>query len=120
MAKVSKMAAQLRPGDYVAGEYRVLKVFGGEGKSGMGVVYLVEHRVFTNRSFSRPTKQVPSETGKLDFAKRRKHGSNSVRHPNIVRCLWVNEIDVDLMARLVIVPPQQVCAQTPRCLGPRP
>ncbi len=36
--------SDLKPGDYIAGEYRVLRVFGGDGKSGMGVVYLVEGR----------------------------------------------------------------------------
>ncbi len=35
---------ELKPGDYIGGEYRIRQVFGGHGKSGMGVVYLVEGR----------------------------------------------------------------------------
>ena len=34
----------LKPGDWIAGEYRIRRVFGGRGKSGMGIVYLVEGR----------------------------------------------------------------------------
>ena len=33
-----------RVGDVIAGSYRVVRVFGGSGVSGMGVVYLVEER----------------------------------------------------------------------------
>jgi len=35
---------QDKPGDRIGGEYTVLKVFGGENQSGMGVVYLVQDR----------------------------------------------------------------------------
>ncbi len=31
-------------GDIIVGEFEILDIFGGEGKSGMGVVYLVEDR----------------------------------------------------------------------------
>ena len=40
------MPKQFRTGDYIGGEYLVKRVFGGEGASGMGVVYLVENRSF--------------------------------------------------------------------------
>jgi hypothetical protein len=39
-----EMTSDLKPGDFIAGEYRVRRVFGGQGKSAMGVVYLVEDR----------------------------------------------------------------------------
>lgn len=33
---------ELKPGDWIGAEYRVRRVLGGRGKSGMGAVYLVE------------------------------------------------------------------------------
>ena len=33
-------------GDMIAGTYRVLRIFGGAGTSGMGVVYLVDEREY--------------------------------------------------------------------------
>ena len=38
------MNAQFKVGDSIGGELSVLKVFGGKGKTGMGVVYLVKDR----------------------------------------------------------------------------
>jgi len=35
---------QYKRGETIGGEYEVKQVFGGEGKSGMGVVYLVSSR----------------------------------------------------------------------------
>jgi hypothetical protein len=43
-AQFGDVRRQYEPGDWIAGEYRVLEVFGGAGKSGQGVVYLVEER----------------------------------------------------------------------------
>ena len=35
---------QYEPGSLIGGEFKVVKIFGGSGVSGMGVVYLVENR----------------------------------------------------------------------------
>jgi hypothetical protein len=35
---------QFEPGSLIGGEFKVVRVFGGSGVSGMGVVYLVENR----------------------------------------------------------------------------
>ena len=90
------MATQLRPGDYVAGEYRVLKVFGGEGKSGMGVVYLVEHRSFHEPFVLKTYQSRALGDRKTRFRKEAEIWVQLGSHPNIVRCLWVNEIDGNL------------------------
>lgn len=87
------MATQLRPGDYVGGEYRILKVFGGEGVSGMGVVYLVE-----NRSFYEPFVLKTYQTSELAdhkprFLKEAQIWVNLGSHSSVVRCLWVSEIE---------------------------
>ncbi len=39
----------LTKGDKIVGEFVIQDIFGGEGKSGMGVVYLV-----TNRTYDKP------------------------------------------------------------------
>jgi serine/threonine protein kinase len=90
------VATQLRPGDYVAGEYRVLEVFGGEGKSGMGVVYLVEHRSFYQPFVLKTYQSSALGDRKTRFRKEAETWVQLGSHPNIVRCLWVNEIDGDL------------------------
>jgi serine/threonine protein kinase len=90
------MASQLHPGDYVAGEYRVMKVFGGEGKSGMGVVYLVEHRSFYEPFVLKTYQSSTLGERKTRFRKEAETWVQLGSHPNIVRCLWVNEIDGDL------------------------
>lgn len=48
--------SDLKPGDFIPGEYRVRRVFGAQGKSGMGVVYLVEAEFQKSLSFSRLSK----------------------------------------------------------------
>src|SRR5436190_5289 len=99
------MAGQLRPGDYLAGEYRVLKVFGGEGKSGMGVVYLVEHRSFYEPFILKTYQSSALGNRKTRFRKEAETWVQLGWHPNIVRCLWVNEIDGTLYVAAEYVAP---------------
>jgi serine/threonine protein kinase len=101
------MAAQLLPGDYVAGEYRVLKVFGGEGKSGMGVVYLVEHRSFYEPFVLKTYQSSTLGDRKTRFRKEAETWVQLGSHPNIVRCLWVNEIEGDLYVAAEYVAPDE-------------
>ena len=101
------MATQLRPGDYVAGEYRVLEVFGGEGKSGMGVVYLVEHRSFYQPFVLKTYQSSALGDRKTRFRKEAEAWVQLGWHPNIVRCLWVNEIDGDLYVAAEYVSPDE-------------
>src|SRR5437016_5247339 len=102
-----KMPGQLRPGDYVAGEYRVLKVFGGEGKSGMGVVYLVEHRSFYEPFVLKTYQSSVLGDRKTRFRREAETWVQLGAHPNIVRCLWVNEIEGDLFIAAEYVPPDE-------------
>lgn len=39
---------QLKIGETIVGEFKIRNIFGGEGKSGMGVVYLVSNRNYPN------------------------------------------------------------------------
>ena len=101
------MSAQLRPGDYVAGEYRVLKVFGGEGKSGMGVVYLVEHRSFYEPFILKTYQSRELGDRKTRFRKEAETWVQLGCHPNIVRCLWVNEINGNLYVAAEYIAPDE-------------
>lgn len=87
----------LKSGDFIAGEYRVRRVFGGEGKSGMGVVYLVEARTpeepFVLKTF---------QSGRADltsiarFKGEAETWVNIGKHANIVQCHWVREFSGQL------------------------
>jgi eukaryotic-like serine/threonine-protein kinase len=99
------MPGQLRPGDYVAGEYRILKVFGGEGQSGMGVVYLVENRSFDEPFVLKTYQSSGLGDKKTRFLKEARTWVHLGSHPNIVRCLWVNEIEDALYVAAEYVAP---------------
>ena len=93
----------LKPGDFIAGEYRIRRVFGGEGaaggegKSGMGVVYLVEART-SEEPFVLKTFQ--SKLGNVAIITRFKTEAetwiNIGKHANIVQCHWVREFSNQL------------------------
>jgi serine/threonine protein kinase/thioredoxin-like negative regulator of GroEL len=101
------MRTQLRPGDYIAGEYRILKVFGGEGQSGMGVVYLVENRSFYERFVLKTYQSSGLGDKKARFRKEAETWVHLGSHPNIVRCLWVNEIEDALYVAAEYVAPDE-------------
>jgi tetratricopeptide (TPR) repeat protein len=89
--------SSLKPGDFIAGEYRVRRVFGGQGKSGMGVVYLVEARTsekpFVLKTFQ--SKQAnASSIGR--FKAEAETWINIGKHPNIVQCQWIREFSDQL------------------------
>ena len=87
---------ELKPGDFIAGEYRIRRVFGGEGgadgegRSGMGVVYLVEARTseepFVLKTFQSKLANVASIAR---FKAEAETWINIGKHANIVQCHWV-------------------------------
>lgn len=102
------MRKQLEEGDYVGGEYRILKVFGGAGgKSGMGVVYLVENRSFYEPFVLKTYQSSDLGDKKPRFIKEAQTWVHLGSHSNIVRCLWVNEIDDDLYIAAEYVAPHE-------------
>jgi tetratricopeptide (TPR) repeat protein len=98
--------SDLKPGDYVAGEYRVRRVFGGQGKSGMGVVYLVEGRTsetpFVLKTFQR---ERATPTALARFKAEAETWINLGKHPNIVQCHWVREFSDQLFVAAEFVCP---------------
>ena len=82
-------------GDMIAGTYRVLRVFGGAGASGMGVVYLVDER-----EYPEPFVMKACQRGDPTLASRFKREADVWvgigSHPNVTKALWVRHPDEQL------------------------
>lgn len=85
----------LRKGDTIVGEFLIQDIFGGEGKSGMGVVYLVTSRKF-DRPFVLKTFQKDNYSSIERFRSEAEVWVASGIHPNIVQALFVDEINEKL------------------------
>lgn len=98
---------QYQPGDRIAGEYTVRRVFGGEDQSGMGVVYLVEHRErptpFVLKTFQRTT----SEAARKRFVSEASAWIKAGAHPHIVQAYWVKELAGQLFVAAEYVEPDE-------------
>lgn len=86
---------QLNKGDIIIGEFKILDIFGGEGKSGMGVVYLVESRHFPI-PFILKTYQSNSNNSTQRFFKEAKAWINIGIHENIVQAIFADTINDQL------------------------
>ena len=86
---------QLKKGDIIVGEFYIQDIFGGEGKSGMGVVYLVTSRKF-ERPFVLKTFQKDNYNSIKRFRSEAEVWVASGIHPNIVQALFVDEINEKL------------------------
>ncbi len=82
----------LKKGDTIVGEFLIQDIFGGEGKSGMGVVYLVTSRKF-DRPFVLKTFQKDNYNSIERFRSEAEVWVASGIHPNIVQALFVDEIN---------------------------
>lgn len=85
----------LRKGDTIVGEFLIQDIFGGEGKSGMGVVYLVTSRKFDS-PFVLKTFQKDNYNSIERFRSEAEVWVASGIHPNIVQALFVDEINEKL------------------------
>jgi serine/threonine protein kinase/thioredoxin-like negative regulator of GroEL len=98
---------QYKPGDRIGGEYTVLKVFGGEKQSGMGVVYLVQNREIPRpivlKTFQRPL----SADAKRQFMSETHAWIRAGAHTNIVQAFWVREIANQLFVAAEYVVPDE-------------
>ena len=101
--------SDLKPGDFIAGEYRVRRVFGGQGKSGMGVVYLVEGRT-SEQPFVLKTFQSKraNQFAMARFKAEAETWINIGKHPNIVQCQWVREFSDQLFVAAEYIWPDDV------------
>lgn len=82
-------------GDLIAGRYQVQEIFGGEGKSAMGVVYncfdLQQGRAYALKTLQ--DKFLDSQRTVDNFKKEGLAWIHLGKHPNILRAFWVRELD---------------------------
>lgn len=84
-------------GDRIGGDYLIKNVFGGSGKSGMGIVYLVENRRLDYPFILKTYQDAKIGTTFADQFRKEAEAWIAVGvHPNIVKALWVNTIDFRL------------------------
>jgi serine/threonine protein kinase/thioredoxin-like negative regulator of GroEL len=98
---------QYSPGDRIGGEYTVLKVFGGEKQSGMGVVYLVQNREIPKPIVLKTFQRAVSEDAKRQFISEAHAWINAGAHTNIVQAYWVREIAGQLFVAAEYVEPDE-------------
>lgn len=94
----------LKKGDTIVGEFLIQDIFGGEGKSGMGVVYLVTSRKF-DRPFVLKTFQKDNYNSIERFRSEAEVWVASGIHPNIVQALFVDEINEKLFIGAEFIAP---------------
>lgn len=96
---------ELKPGDFVGGEYRVRRVFGGHGKSGMGVVYLVEGRTSEDPFVLKTFQNSAAGGGSGRFKTEVEAWVNLGKHPNIVQCFWVKNFSEQIFVAAEYIQP---------------
>ncbi|MDA8082229.1 MAG: tetratricopeptide repeat protein [Nitrospiraceae bacterium] len=87
-------ALSLRVGDTIAGRYQIHEVFGGEGRSAMGIVckcYDLEHdRILALKTLQQ--RFLDSRRSVDSFKKEALAWIHLEKHPHIVRAYWVREL----------------------------
>jgi tetratricopeptide (TPR) repeat protein len=82
-------------GDLIAGRYQVQDIFGGEGKSSMGIVYMCydreHHRILALKTLQK--RYLDSKKTMDNFKKEALAWIHLEKHPYIVRAHWAREID---------------------------
>ena len=96
----------LKKGDTIVGEFLIQDIFGGEGKSGMGVVYLVTSRKF-DQPFVLKTFQKDNNNSVERFRSEAEVWVAAGIHPNIVQALFVDEINEKLFIGAEYIAPDE-------------
>lgn len=96
----------LKKGDTIVGEFLIQDIFGGEGKSGMGVVYLVTSRKF-DRPFVLKTFQNDNNNSIERFRSEAEVWVATGIHPNIVQALFVDKINEKLYIGAEYIAPDE-------------
>lgn len=97
---------ELKLGDWIAGEYRVRRKFGGAGYTGMGVVYLVEGRTSEEPFVLKTFQRSRENTGIVSrFRMEAEAWVKLGKHDNLVRCFWVKELRDQLFVAAEYIAP---------------
>jgi|CXWL01.1.fsa_nt_gi serine/threonine protein kinase len=98
---------QFKIGEFIEGEYLVRAVLGGEHRSGMGVVYVVEEKT-TREPFVLKTYQIKTgQAAAKAFLKEAESWIQIGVHPNIVRCHWLKALKQQLFVAAEYVWPDE-------------
>ncbi len=103
-----KKNRNLKKGELIAGEYEIVEVFGGAGKTGMGVVYLVKNREIPYPIVLKTYQDNSSSLSRKQFESEAKAWVNIGVHQNIVQAFWVRELDGQLFVSAEYVKPDEV------------
>jgi len=104
---------QYRIGDAIFGEYTISKVFGGQGKSGQGVVYLVTHRERTEPFVLKTLQATGDDQSRLkQFRQEAEVWVSLGQHPHIVEAYWVRELDWQLYVAAEYIQPDRAGRNT--------
>lgn len=101
------MSKQYCVGEKLAGEHTVLKVFGGENKSGMGVVYLVHDRDAPWPYILKTYQHKHGSNNEQQFIAEAHAWINAGAHQNIVQAYWVREIDGQIYIAAEYISPDE-------------
>ena len=105
----SGASPKIKPGYRIGGQYEVYRVLGGEGKSGMGVVYVCydpEARdIYALKTFQ--DKYLDSGAVKDSFKREALAWVQLDWHPYVVRAIGVKELDYRLFIVLEYVAPDE-------------
>ncbi len=106
-ASTSGRARSYKAGDLIGGRYQVQDIFGGEGKSSMGIVYMCYdrdyHRVLALKTLQ--DRYLDSKKLLDSFKKEALAWIYLEKHPYIVRAYWVREIDHHMFIACEFVSP---------------
>ena len=98
---------QFKLGERIGGEYAVLKIFGGENQSGMGVVYLVRDEEDKSLFVLKTFQHTVNENAKRQFISEAHSWIKAGAHINLVQAYWVREIAGQLFVAAEYVAPDE-------------
>jgi len=95
-------------GDRIGGKWQIYRILGGEGKSGMGIVYVCidnDKNIFALKTFQ--SAFLASKEMKDNFRREALAWVHLEKHPYIVQAEWVQEFDYRLFIGLEFVAPDK-------------
>lgn len=101
------MSEQWQVGDKIGGIYEIREILGGEGKSGMGIVYICYYP-WHQKLYALKTYQdrfAVSEKLSSSFYKEAILWMGIENHPNIVQAHWVHQFDGRIYIVMEYIPP---------------
>ncbi len=94
-------------GDYIGGEYRIHQILGGEGKSGMGIVFVCQQRYQNIHALKTFQDGFLNSSSKEQFRSEALAWIRLGKHPHIVRAHGLLELDNRLFIDLEFIAPDE-------------